>query len=192
MIYRHKNLFIFFTIIFISSCGVYSFKGSLPPNVKTIYVSPVMNSTSEYVLSNMLNEEINNQLIRKNILKISEFYNSDSKLDISINSVEDLPSSYLSNINTYEVVKQWKLNVKINLLWMNNHQNDVILDKVFTEWAMYDNSGLDIAFDGIDNDADGLLDSEDSDEYGSSRQAALRIVANNITNRIIEELISNW
>ena len=57
---------------------------------------------------------------------------------------------------------------------------------------MYDNSGLDIGSDGIDNDADGLVDAEDSDEYGSSREAALRIVANSITNRIIEELISNW
>ena len=44
----------------------------------------------------------------------------------------------------------------------------------------------------FDNDADGLIDTEDSDEYGSSREAALRIVADHIINRIIEELISTW
>ena len=58
------------------------------------------------------------------------------------------------------------------------------------EWPIL--RALDIGSDGIDNDADGLVDTEDSDEYGSSREAALRIVADNITNRIIEELISNW
>ena len=192
MIYRFKNLFIFIVIIFISGCSIYSFKGSLPANVATIYISPVINSTSEYMLSNMLNEKINEQLIRKNILKVTEFYSSDSKLDVAIKLVEDVPSSYLSNIDSYEVIKQWKLNVKINIIWLNNSENDIILDKDFTEWAMYDNSGLDIGSDGIDNDADGLVDTEDSDEYGSSREAALRIVANSITNRIIEELISNW
>jgi len=192
MICNHKNIFIIIIAIFINSCGIYSFKGSLPPNIETIYVSPVINSTSEYKLSNTLNEKINEQLMRKNILKITEFYSSDSKLDIIINLVEDVPSSYLSNINSYEVVKQWKLNIKISMIWTDNSSNDIILDKTFTDWAMYDNSGLDIGSDGIDNDADGLIDTEDSDEYGSSREAALRIVADNITNRIIEELISNW
>ena len=192
MICKYKNIFIILITIVINSCGIYSFKGSLPPNVKTIYVSPVINSTSEYALSNILNEEINERLMKKNILKISEFYDSDSKLDITINAVEDIPSSYLSNINSYEVVEQWKINVQINIIWINNSTNDTILEKKFTEWAMYDSSGLDISADGIDNDADGLVDLEDSDEYGSSREAALRIVADLITNRIIEELISTW
>ena len=189
---NHRNIFIIIITIFINSCGIYSFKGSLPANIETIYLSPVLNSTSEYALSNILNEQLNEQLMRKNILKITEFYTSDSKLDIMINSVEDVPTSYLSNINSYEVIKQWKLNVKINIIWTDNSKSEAILEKSFTEWAMYDNSGLDISADGIDNDADGLVDLEDSDEYGSSREAALRIVADHIINRIIEELISTW
>ena len=192
MIYRHKTISILIIAISFFSCGIYSFKGSLPPNVKTVYIPSVINSTSEYRLSNMLNERINKDLIKKNILGISEFYNSDSKLDIVINSVNDTPSSYSSNIDNYEVVKQWKLNVQVHITWHNNHESNIILDKTISEWAMYDNSGLDISSDGIDNDADGLVDTEDSDEYGPSREAALRIVAENITNRIIEELISNW
>ena len=192
MIYNHRNILIIIVAIFINSCGIYSFKGSLPANIKTIYISPIINSTSEYALSNILNKEISEHLMKKNILKITEFYTSDSKLDIIIDSVEDIPSSYLSNINSYEVIKQWKLNIKISMTWINNSTSDVILEKKITEWAMYDNSGLDISADGIDNDSDGLIDLEDSDEYGSSREAALRIVANHITNRIIEELVSTW
>ena len=44
----------------------------------------------------------------------------------------------------------------------------------------------------IDNDSDGLIDSEDSDEYGTSREAALRITSDKLINRILNELISNW
>ena len=69
--------------------------------------------------------------------------------------------------------------------------NKELFKKNINEWATY-SLGIDIGKDSLDNDLDGLIDSEDSDEYGSSREAALRIVADNITNRIIEELISNW
>jgi len=192
MIYKHKTISILVVAILFFSCSIYSFKGSLPPNVKTVYIPPIINSTSEYRLSNMLNDKINEELIKKNILGIAEFYNSDSKLDITINSVHDSPSSYTSNIDNYEVIKQWKLNIQIHVTWHNNHENSIILDKTILEWAMYDNSGLDIGIDNIDNDSDGLIDSEDSDEYGSSREAALRITADKITERIMDELISNW
>ena len=103
MICRHNNILILIAVILFNGCGIYSFKGSLPPNIKTIYISPVINSSSEYALSNMLNEQINEQLVKKNILKIEEFYNSDSKLDISIQLVEDIPNEIipLSTIKTF-------------------------------------------------------------------------------------------
>ena len=65
-------------------------------------------------------------------------------------------------------------------------------DKELSEWAMYNNSGIDVGMDNIDNDLDGLIDSEDSDEYGSSREAALRIASNKISDRIIDEWTSTW
>ena len=51
---------------------------------------------------------------------------------------------------------------------------------------------IDISIDNIDNDMDGFIDSEDSDEYGSPRESALKISADKITDTIINELISNW
>ena len=57
---------------------------------------------------------------------------------------------------------------------------------------MYNNSGIDISNDGIDNDNDGFTDSEDSDEFGSPREAAIRIITDKITDRVLNELISIW
>ena len=76
--------------------------------------------------------------------------------------------------------------------WYDIKSSQIILDKKIQEWALYDNSGLDVSIDGIDNDSDGLIDSQDSDEYGTSREAALRITSDKLINRILNELISNW
>ena len=89
-------------------------------------------------------------------------------------------------------MQQWKLIVRVKINWYDINNNSVIIDKSIEEWALYDNSGIDISADGIDNDSDGLIDNNDSDEYGSAREAALRITSQKIIDRIINELISNW
>ena len=109
-----------------------------------------------------------------------------------INSVEDNSNIYSASDDSYEVVKQWKLQVTVKMSWYDIKSSQIILDKKIQEWALYDNSGLDVSIDGIDNDSDGLIDSEDSDEYGTSREAALRITSDKLINRILNELISNW
>jgi len=39
---------------------------------------------------------------------------------------------------------------------------------------------------------DGLVDSEDEDEYGTPREGAIRIALEKISKRIINELTSTW
>jgi len=186
------NFFLIYSLILFSGCSFYSFKGSLPENVKSIYIHQISNATSEYVVSNLLNESIRERLINQNLLNIVDEYNSDSQLIVKIKSVDDIPNVY-NNINdTYEIVEQWKLNIKVEIIWKNIYSDKILIDKDISEWAMYNNSGIDVGMDQIDNDLDGLLDAEDSDEYGSSREAALRIVSSKISNRIIDELTSTW
>ena len=155
-------------------------------------MSQISNATSEYRITNLLNETIRTSLISQNILDIVDEYNSDSRLDISIKSVDDIPNVYNSSENQYEIVEQWKLNIKVKIVWKDIFNDKLIIDKEIVEWAMYNNSGIDVGMDNIDNDLDGLIDSEDSDEYGSSREAALRMVSNKISDRIINELTSTW
>ena len=164
----------------------------MPENIGSIYLSQINNTTSEYMVSNFLNETIRDRLISQNLLDIVDEYNADSHLNIIVKAVDDIPNIYNVNDDSYEIVEQWKLKIKIKISWKDIYNDNLILDKEFSEWAMYSNSGVDIGLDNIDNDLDGLIDSEDSDEYGSSREAALRIVSNKISNRIIDELTSTW
>ena len=160
--------------------------------VLRISIFPIVNNTSEYTLTNLLNDNLNKELENQNIFDIVDVYSSDSSLELIIESVTDNSNIYTSNENLYEIVQQWKLVVRVKINWYNINNNSVIIDKSIEEWALYDNSGIDVSVDGIDNDSDGLIDNNDSDEYGSAREAALRITSQKIINRIINELISNW
>ena len=44
----------------------------------------------------------------------------------------------------------------------------------------------------LNTDSDGLIDGEDSDEFGSPRESAIRIAIEKITELIINEITSTW
>ena len=94
--------------------------------------------------------------------------------------------------NAEKPLTDYLKDAEVKIVWKDIFNDKLIIDKEIVEWAMYNNSGIDVGMDNIDNDLDGLIDSEDSDEYGSSREAALRMVSNKISDRIINELTSTW
>ena len=77
MDYKKKYISILYSLIIFTSCSFYSFKGALPENINSIYLSQISNATSEYRITNLLNETIRASLISQNILDIVDEYNSD-------------------------------------------------------------------------------------------------------------------
>ena len=57
---------------------------------------------------------------------MSDIYNSDSSLDIEINSVEDNSNIYSASDDSYEVVKQWKLQVTVKMSWYDIKSSQII------------------------------------------------------------------
>mgnify|MGYP001283188568 CR=1 FL=1 len=108
----------------------------------------------------------------------------------SILDVSDIPYT-LSQGETFEKVDEWKFSVKIRVKWSDYKKGDIIFDSTLNEWGIYGDS-LDISSDGIDNDGDGLIDSEDSDENGIPRDSAKLIAANKIAESILSKITSTW
>ena len=50
----------------------------------------------------------------------------------------------------------------------------------------------DISSDQIDNDGDGLVDSEDEDEYGDPREFATKVAVKKIAQDILNEIMTSW
>ena len=51
---------------------------------------------------------------------------------------------------------------------------------------------VDVASDGIDNDRDGKVDSDDPDESGDPRQLAMKAAVTKISESIINDIVSTW
>ena len=186
------KIFNILLILFIQSCSFYSFKGSIPSHINSVVISPLKNETSEYMISDILNEKIMNLLLMENILDIVSFENADSKLDIVITSLTDKPNIFTIDTNTeYEIVNEWKITINIKIIWYDLINNENIIEKSIQEWSTY-SLGIDIGKDKLDNDLDGLIDEEDSDEYGIPREGAMRIAMEKVSKRIINELTSTW
>ena len=192
MVYSIKKNILFFLIIFSFSCSFYSFKGSIPAHIDSIVISPIENTTSEFIITDLLNDKLLKLMLLENILDIVSFENADSKLDIKIKSIVDKPNVYsIDSSSQYEVVNEWKISLNVQITWYDLKNNKNLLDKSINEWATY-SLGVDIGQDNLDNDLDGLVDEEDSDEYGTPREGSLRIILEKTSKRIINELTSTW
>ena len=187
-----KSLIIIIIVVLAQSCSFYSFKGSIPAHIKSVVISPIINNTSEYTVSTLLDEKFTNMMLLENILNIVKYENADSKLDITIKSISDKPNVFtIDNDSGYEIVNEWKIMIQAQIKWYDLINDADIINKTITEWSTY-NLGINIGNDQLDNDLDGLIDSEDSDEYGTPKEGAMRIAIDKVSKRIINELTSTW
>tara|TARA_Y100000590_G_C15408932_1_gene896827 strand:+ start:155 stop:712 length:558 start_codon:yes stop_codon:yes gene_type:complete len=179
-------------LFLVMGCSFYSFKGSMPSHIDSVNISPIVNDTYEYTLPSLLEEKFTSKIISENILDVVTFEEADSKIDIIIKSISDKPKVFTIDSNSgYEIVNEWKIEIKINVKWYDLINNVYLIDEDITEWSTY-NLGLDIGNDLLDNDLDGLVDSEDQDEYGTPKEGALRIAIDLASKSIINKLTSIW
>ena len=92
----HKLLYILFLV---SSCSFYSIKGSLPAHIDSIYINSIQNESSEPSITNQLLDNITESLINENVIDIKSKNLADSRLDIIVMNVKDVPNIYGINIS---------------------------------------------------------------------------------------------
>tara|TARA_B100000427_G_C15450986_1_gene569584 strand:+ start:481 stop:1068 length:588 start_codon:yes stop_codon:yes gene_type:complete len=192
---KNKFLYIFSLFVFSTSCSFYSFKGSLPPHIDNIAILPIINNSKEYIVLDVLNDEIYDIFLSENVLKLVDVNDAKSTLEISVVSVTDNPYTFsLQNeSNFYEQVTEWKITIKAKVDWYDLVENKLIFSKEMISTGLYSNNNSnDISDDGLDNDEDGLIDSEDDDEFGPPRESALKIASKKMSEDIISNITSTW
>ena len=172
-------------LLVFSSCGIYSFSGSIPPHIKSITIPLFVNETAEFGIAEAVTDEVTNVFLEENILKISD--QGDSILRGSIKKVEDKPYTY----SEMEEVLEYRFSVGISVEWFDVREEEVLITKKYTNWGAYSLTA-DVASDGIDNDGDGKVDSDDPDESGDARQLAMKAAVTKISESIINDIVSTW
>ena len=192
---KNKFLYIVSLFVFLTSCSFYSFKGSLPPHIDNIVILPIINNSKEYIVLDVLNDEIYDIFLSENVLKLVDVNDAKSTLEISVVSVTDNPYTFsLQNeSNFYEQVTEWKITIKAKVDWYDLVEDKLIFSKEMISTGLYSNNNSnDISDDGLDNDEDGLIDSEDDDEFGPPRESALKIASKKMSEDIISNITSTW
>jgi len=173
-------------LLMLYSCGFYSLSGSLPPHIKTIAIPMVENETAEFGLAENITDGIQNRFNDEGILKVIDD-NADSILRGTVKKVTDGPYTYNKN----ESVSEYRYKIDVNIEWLDNKNEKTLLKGNYSGWGAYGLSG-DIGTDGIDNDNDGKIDSDDDDEFGEPRLFASKVAVQKIAEDIINDIMTTW
>ena len=174
-------------IFLIVGCSYYSMAGSIPANINNVYIPLIENDTAEFEISENLTAKITQEIAIQNILKITDNSNSDSTILGVITSATDGPFTFDSN----EQVDEYRFSISLKILWIDNENEKNLIEKTFTGFGNYSINN-DPSSDGIDNDNDGILDENDDDEFGDSRELAINIAINKIASDVVNSILSTW
>ena len=175
------------SIFLIVGCSYYSMAGSIPANINNVYIPLIENDTAEFEISENLTSKITQEIAIQNILKITDDSNSDSTILGVITSATDGPFTFDNN----EQVDEYRFSISLKILWVDNENEKNLIEKTFTGFGNYSINN-DPSSDGIDNDNDGILDENDDDEFGDSRELAINIAINKIASDVVNSILSTW
>ena len=175
------------SIFMLVGCSYYSMAGSIPANINNVYIPLIENDTAEFEISENLTSKITQEIAIQNILKITNDSNSDSSILGVITSATDGPFTFDSN----EQVDEYRFSISLKILWVDNENEKNLIEKTFTGFGNYSINN-DPSSDGIDNDNDGILDENDDDEFGDSRELAINIAINKIASDVVNSILSTW
>ena len=114
-------------VLIINSCTFYSLKGTIPVHIKNIYISPIINKSMDQEVADLLDDTLNQLTIDQNVLEVVNYDAADSKLDIIVTEVSDIPYT-LSQGNQFEKVDEWKFLIKANVIWSDYHKAEVLFN----------------------------------------------------------------
>lgn len=162
-----KQLFLLITVLLFVSCGIYSFKGSLPPHIKSIAIPEFEDKTAEFDLGATISEKVRDGFIREKILDLVEMENAHSVLYCTITSIDDQPAVY-SETETGEAVDEYRVTIKLDVEWKDLVKDRSIFQQTISGYSEYDPNSA------------------------SERDDAIAQAIENITDDIIEKILSDW
>ncbi len=150
-----------------ASCGIYSFKGSLPPHIKSIAIPDFEDRTAEFELGAIVTEQVRNGFIKEKILDLVVIDKSHSVLYCTIKSINDKPAVF-SETETGESVDEYRVTIQIETEWKDLVKDKEIFKKTISGFSEYDPNSME------------------------ERQVAIEKAIEKITEDIIEQILSDW
>ncbi len=154
-----------FLLIVLNSCGIYSFKGSLPPDVKTIAVTVFNDRTSYPNIREILTNSVVNAFVFDGTLRVVD----ESKADLVISGTIQSIRQTAANVAQGEIVSEYKITVSVKVKCENIKTSKALFDKTFSNYGMMEATGSPDAYN-----------------------AAILVALEQITNDILNATLAAW
>lgn len=159
------NVLILFGILFVSGCGYYSLKGSLPPHLKTVAIPLMDNQTAEFGITETLTDAITDEFVRDGSLKIADRNVADVLLIGTITSISDRAGAY----DQQEVVQDVKIYITVRVECTDQVKRQTMWSERITQFGVYDPA-----------------------EGPDGRTAAYEEAFEKISQEMLNKTVSNW
>jgi len=161
------KIMLVFGILFVSltSCSYYSFKGSLPPHLKTVAIPLFENRTSEFGIAENMTDFIIDVFTRDGSLQIADENSADVLIKGVIVSVRDQAASF----DAQETVGESRVYITVNVECTDQVKRQEMWTQRFSKFGEYDPS-----------------------EGPSGRDDAYQIAYDEIGKVILNNTVENW
>lgn len=133
---RFLTLFSAWMLLFFAGCGIYSFSGSVPSDLKTVAIPIFENQTAEFGLDQELTDEVVNTFTIDNTLKIVDLRNADSVIYGTIARVDDQPSTYSAD----ESVQEYRITIVVRVKYEDLVNGKVVWEQTISNFDNYNPS----------------------------------------------------
>ena len=153
-------------ILFIlSGCGYYSFKGALPSHLQTVAVPLFDDRTSFPGVREQITNNLIDQFISDNTLKVVDETKADILISGSISSINQVAAT----VATGETVSDYKVTVNVMVKAEDIQMSKVLFDKSFSQYGLMPSDG-------------------GQDDFDSAVEEAVQL----ITEDIVNATLSGW
>jgi hypothetical protein len=152
-----------------SCCWYYSLRGTLPPHINNVNIPLFEDRTAEFNIQQIVTDQIKQEFIQENLLKLVSDENPQSTLRGTILSIQDSPLVFTDS-ETGEAVKEYRITIRIDVEWFDNVNNKSLFKKTFSGYSEYDPTGTTV----------------------ETRELALQNSLSQITEDIINAILAGW
>ena len=117
----------------LASCGIYSFKGSIPDHLNDVELITFRNLTTEFAIETDIEEALTDRMLNEKLLSLSSKEEPDSHIEGKVSSVNDKPNSFDENENILE----YRLEIRGEVIWYDHVRDDQLFKKNFNVSTVY-------------------------------------------------------
>jgi len=120
-------------VMFMTGCGIYSFKGSIPDHLHDVALVTFKNMTTEFAVETDIEEALTERLLNEQLLPLANKAVPDSRITGQIISITDKPNSFDENEN----ILDYRLEIKGEVTWYDEIRATQLFKKKFVVFGTY-------------------------------------------------------